>query len=69
MISLNIKKAFLWLKWTWLSHILLMLFLLGLKLLPAFDQDNGLVFALLIPLYFLNTIAVLKTENQNQENA
>jgi hypothetical protein len=62
MLSLNWRKALKWLKWIWILHIVLMLLLIFLKLLPAFDQDNGLVFALIIPLYLLNGYAVLKAE-------
>lgn len=48
----------------WMFHIVAMLIAALFKFLPPFDQDNGLIFAFLAPLYALNGMAAWVWKNK-----
>lgn len=51
---LNIVQLIRWHSLLWTIHISLLLLAAFLKLFPAFDQHNGVYFALIAPVYLLN---------------
>ena len=57
-IAKNKNWGWIWQDRLWIIHIILLMLAIGLKLLPAFDQDNRLVFAFIIPIYVINILAV-----------
>ena len=57
-IARNKNRGWIWLDRLWVIHIILLTITIALKVIPAFDQDNFLVIAFVVPIFILNMYAV-----------
>lgn len=57
-ISRNKNWGWIWQDRIWLIHLVLLVIVIFLKMLPEFDQDNGLVILFIAPLVISNLLAV-----------